>query len=316
MLASEQARTPGRARPPCGSRGRPRPVPEQEGPRALAAITDQHEQLRLFAADIVPRLERAAPIVAIVSGASRSDPNSPAPHTLHDVDSRTSRPRRALAANAPLRLAADQSRRNRLGADQPRTAPTPRRVRGWSKPRYPSGSPRVSRSFSSRRPCPRAGWYRGLVGGRPGCTDWPYESRRVLLDSSEPMHHAALAGSAAGHVRRPGGEPLRLRSLQRGRRQVQGSVLVRGERVAGSRCPPDGDAGARQRKRRCRTRARRSGICSTRAPAKQRPNDGGVDRGRAWPLRPRSSPSQGPSASAPSGAGPVAPPPRRRPTRP
>ncbi len=38
----------------------PTPVPEQAGPRALAAATDQREQLRRFAADIVPRLERAA----------------------------------------------------------------------------------------------------------------------------------------------------------------------------------------------------------------------------------------------------------------
>ena len=47
---------------------------EQEGPRRLAAATDQREQLRLFAADVVLRLERAAPLVAIVSGASRSEP--------------------------------------------------------------------------------------------------------------------------------------------------------------------------------------------------------------------------------------------------
>ena len=48
----------------------PRPVPEQDGPRALAAADDQREQLRLFATDIVLRLERAAPLVAIVAGAS------------------------------------------------------------------------------------------------------------------------------------------------------------------------------------------------------------------------------------------------------
>ena len=52
----------------------PRPIPEQAGPRALAAATDQREQLRLFAADIVLRLERAAPLAVIVAGASRSEP--------------------------------------------------------------------------------------------------------------------------------------------------------------------------------------------------------------------------------------------------
>jgi hypothetical protein len=41
-------------------RGRdPRPVPEQEGPRAIAAATDQREQVRLFAADVVAGAARA-----------------------------------------------------------------------------------------------------------------------------------------------------------------------------------------------------------------------------------------------------------------
>ena len=55
----------------------PRPIPEQEVPRALAAAHDQREQLRLFAADIALRLERAAPLVAIVAGASDQSPSSP-----------------------------------------------------------------------------------------------------------------------------------------------------------------------------------------------------------------------------------------------
>ncbi len=42
----------------------PAPVPEQLGPRAIMAASDQREQLRLFAADIVLRLERAAPPMA------------------------------------------------------------------------------------------------------------------------------------------------------------------------------------------------------------------------------------------------------------
>ena len=51
------------------------PVPEQRVPEALAAVTDQHEQLRLFAADIVLRLERAAPLVAVVAGAHDPTPS-------------------------------------------------------------------------------------------------------------------------------------------------------------------------------------------------------------------------------------------------
>jgi len=54
--------------------GDPKPVPEQSQPRAIAAATDQHEQLRMFTADIAARLDRAAPLVGIVAGASRSEP--------------------------------------------------------------------------------------------------------------------------------------------------------------------------------------------------------------------------------------------------
>ena len=55
----------------------PAPVPEQEVPRRLAAVTDPEEQLRLFAADITPRLERGAPLIAVLAAAAQSDPSSP-----------------------------------------------------------------------------------------------------------------------------------------------------------------------------------------------------------------------------------------------
>ena len=82
----------------------PAPVLEQAGPRAVAAATDQHEQLRLFAADVVLRLERAAPLVTIVAGASRSEPE------LAELLGRLHAYRRnnlrslvdALAANGPI----------------------------------------------------------------------------------------------------------------------------------------------------------------------------------------------------------------------
>jgi len=51
----------------------PAPVPEQAGPRAVAAAADPREQLRLFAADIVRRLERVGPIIAVVDE-GRGDP--------------------------------------------------------------------------------------------------------------------------------------------------------------------------------------------------------------------------------------------------
>lgn len=118
--------------------GDPRPVPEQDGPRALAATTDQHEQLRLFAADIVLRLERAAPIVAIVSGAARSEPE------LADLLAQLHAVRLknlavlvdALAANAPLRLPADQAVETVWALTSPELHQLLVRVRGWTRHRY------------------------------------------------------------------------------------------------------------------------------------------------------------------------------------
>lgn len=116
----------------------PRPVPEQDGPRGVAAATDQGEQLRLFAADIVLRLERAAPIVAVVSGASRSEPELAGLLTrLHDdrlknlatlVD--------ALTANGPLRLADDQAVETIWALTSPELHQLLVRARGWDRRRY------------------------------------------------------------------------------------------------------------------------------------------------------------------------------------
>ena len=116
----------------------PRPVPEQDGPRVLAATTDQHEQLRLFASDIVLRLERAAPIVAIVSGASRSEPE------LAELLSRLHTERLknlatlvdALAANGPLRLPADEAVETVWALTSPELHQLLVRIRGWTRRRY------------------------------------------------------------------------------------------------------------------------------------------------------------------------------------
>ena len=114
------------------------PVPEQKGPRALAAATDQHEQLRIFAADIVPRLERAAPLVAVVAGASRSDPELAQllttlhTHRLQNLHTLT----RALAANGPLRLSEEEAAETVWALTSPELHQLLVRLRGWSKRRY------------------------------------------------------------------------------------------------------------------------------------------------------------------------------------
>jgi AcrR family transcriptional regulator len=116
----------------------PTPVVEQAGPRAVAAATDQHEQLRLFAADIVLRLERAAPLITIVAGASRSEPE------LAELLARLHAHRRsnlrglvdALAANGPLRLPIDEAVETVWALTSPELHQLLTRVGGWTRRRY------------------------------------------------------------------------------------------------------------------------------------------------------------------------------------
>lgn len=116
----------------------PAPVPEQAGPRAIAAATEQREQLRLFAADIVLRLERAAPLVAVVAGAAASEPE------LADLLARLHADRLsnlgvlvgAVAANGPLRLATDEAVETVWALTSPELHQLLTRVRGWTRRRY------------------------------------------------------------------------------------------------------------------------------------------------------------------------------------
>ena len=118
--------------------GDPAPVPEQRGPRAVVSATDQREQLRLFAADVVLRLERAAPLVAVVSGSARSEPE------LADLLARLHADRirnlgllvDALAANGPLRLGAEDAVETVWALTSPELHQLLTRVRGWTRQRY------------------------------------------------------------------------------------------------------------------------------------------------------------------------------------
>lgn len=116
----------------------PRPVPEQEGPRALAAETDQRAQLRIFAADVVLRLERAAPLVGVVSAASSSEPElAELLERLHADRLRNLRVLvDALAANGSLRLPADAAVETVWALTSPELHQLLVRVRGWSRRRY------------------------------------------------------------------------------------------------------------------------------------------------------------------------------------
>ena len=116
----------------------PLPVPEQAGPRALAAATDQREQLRLFAADIVTRLERAAPLVAVVNGAARSDTKLAELLTrLHDDRLKNLRTLvDAVSRNGPLRPSDDEALETVWALTSPDLHQLLTRQRGWNRRRY------------------------------------------------------------------------------------------------------------------------------------------------------------------------------------
>jgi AcrR family transcriptional regulator len=120
-------------------RGRERvPVPEQKGPRAIAASKDQREQLAIFAGDVVGRLERAAPLVAVVAEASRSDAElAKLLKRLHDDRLKNLGALiLPLAANGPLRLSHQEAVESVWALTSPELHQLLRRVRGWSQRRY------------------------------------------------------------------------------------------------------------------------------------------------------------------------------------
>lgn len=123
----------------CAVRGRdPRPVPEQDAPRRLAAVGDQPGALELFAADIVQRLQRAAPLVALVGEAARGEPEmADLLGRLHAERLRNLRVLvDALAAAGPLRLSRDAATETVWALASPELHQLLTRQRGWSARRY------------------------------------------------------------------------------------------------------------------------------------------------------------------------------------
>lgn len=118
--------------------GDPAPVPEQAGPRTISAETCQREQLRLFAADIVLRLERAAPLAAVVAEAGRSEPELAELLTrLHGDRLRNlGQLVDALTRNGPLRLDRDGAVETVWALTSPELHQLLTRIRGWTRERY------------------------------------------------------------------------------------------------------------------------------------------------------------------------------------
>ena len=114
------------------------PVPLQAGPRAVAAATDQRDQLRLFAADISSRLERVGPLVEVLSTAARSEPELAA--LLAKIHGERLENLRtfvaALAANGPLRLEPDAALDTVWALASPDLHRLLTRTRGWTREQY------------------------------------------------------------------------------------------------------------------------------------------------------------------------------------
>lgn len=115
-----------------------RPVPEQDTPNALAAMTDQREQLRTFANDIVRRLERAAPLVAVVAAAAAGEPElASLLDRLHEQRLQNLRVLvDALTANAPLRVPPRAATETVWALTSPELYQLLSGTRGWSRRRY------------------------------------------------------------------------------------------------------------------------------------------------------------------------------------
>jgi hypothetical protein len=118
----------------------PRPVPEQSGPRALAEAKDAEALLQLFVADISLRIERAAPLLAVVAAAARSEPE------LAELYERLHHNRRsnlkvlvdALAAKEPLRVPQNEALDTVFALTSPELNQLLVGQLGWSTRRYRS----------------------------------------------------------------------------------------------------------------------------------------------------------------------------------
>jgi AcrR family transcriptional regulator len=114
------------------------PVTEQAGPRAVAAAKDPNEQLRLFAADVVLRLERVGPLLEVLAAAARAHAE------LAVLLARIHAERRAnlgalvaaLAAGGELRAEPDDALDTVWAIASPELHRLLTGTRGWTRERY------------------------------------------------------------------------------------------------------------------------------------------------------------------------------------
>ncbi len=116
----------------------PAPILDQPGARAVAAATDQREQLRLFATDIVQRVERVGPLVAVLGGAAQAEPELAT--VLSDIHASRRRNLRVfidlLSANGRLRVDPELATDTVWALASPELHRLLTGERGWSRKRY------------------------------------------------------------------------------------------------------------------------------------------------------------------------------------
>lgn len=118
--------------------GQEAPIPQQAGPRAVAAAADQREQLRLFAADVVSRLERVGPLMAVVDAAAPGEP------AIGELQRGLDRARRAgltefvdaMRAHGPLAVDRSVAIDTVWALASPDLQQLLRHRRGWSRTAY------------------------------------------------------------------------------------------------------------------------------------------------------------------------------------
>ena len=112
------------------------PAAAQAGARAVAAATDRREQVRLFAADVVARLERVGPVLHALAAA----PDPELAELLADVDrDRLEGLRRFVAVlerGGPLRTNTEEATETVWALASPELHGMLTARRGWSRERY------------------------------------------------------------------------------------------------------------------------------------------------------------------------------------
>jgi AcrR family transcriptional regulator len=110
----------------------------QSGPMAVAAATDQREQIRLFVSDITDRLERVGPLLVVLSGAAAGEPALAALYQRAHGNRHQNLTTLAaqIASNGPLRMAEDDAAETIWALVSPELHTLLTGVRGWTRERY------------------------------------------------------------------------------------------------------------------------------------------------------------------------------------